>query len=144
MINSKDFDNTESFDNSMINQTQFSFEEPMRETGQPTFETKKNDLQEEANKENKKSKKIPIFALFAGIGFLLVMLGLAAVFMRPRQTTQNITNQTETPTGNKPVVRDPILTRLDNASAELKNADPSKQDLVFPPVNMDIRLDKEK
>lgn len=141
MTNDQNFDNIDN--DATINQTQFSFEEPMRETGRPNFPEKKSVI-DESNQSDKKNKKLPMFLLFAGIGLLLVVLGVAAIFMQPRQTNQVVTEQEEKPTSGKPVVRDPILTRLDNASVELKNADPAKQDLVFPPVNMNIQLDKEK
>lgn len=141
MTNDQNFDNIDN--DATINQTQFSFEEPMRETGRPNFPEKKSVL-DESNQPDKKNKKLPMFLLFAGIGLLLVVLGVAAMFMQPRQVAQEITEETISTDGSKPIVRDPILTRLDNASVELKNADPAKQDLVFPPVNMNIQLDKEK
>ena len=123
----------------MVNQTQFSFEEPIFEDAQVyADETQPKEVQPPVN--NKK-KKILIIAGIVGFLFILLLLLLVVVRARKAVTpTDDPVKQVEETKND-----DPIQDRIDDARDLLEEADPTKQDLSFPPVDMDLRLDpKEK
>lgn len=119
-----------------INQTQFSFEEPIFEDQMVYAEEK--PLADPSQKP-KKSKKVVIFAIVGFVFFLiLVILGIASMG-----------NKTEENTETEPEVvvtkeLGPLQKRIEDARELLDLADPTKQDLSFPPVNMEIRLDPKE
>lgn len=120
-----------------INQTQFSFEEPIFEDTAVYAEEKPV---EDAAPKPKKSKKIVVIAIVGGIVLILGLLILIIVSMR-----NGVEEIVETePEVIVPQELSPLQKRIEDARELLELADPSKQDLAFPPVNMEIRLDQKE
>lgn len=120
-----------------INQTQFSFEEPIFENETVYREDKPEDL------EQKPKSKKKLFIIIGVIGFIFIILLLVLVMaMRGRGSTQEVGEDT-----NPVVAKElgPIQQRIEDSRELLDIADPAKQDLAFPPVDLELRLDpKEK
>lgn len=120
-----------------INQTQFSFEEPIFENETVYREDKPEDL------EQKPKSKKKLFIIIGVIGFIFIILLLVLVMaMRGRGSTQEVDEDT-----NPIVAKElgPIQQRIEDSRELLDIADPAKQDLAFPPVDLELRLDpKEK
>lgn len=119
-----------------LNQTQFSFEEPI-------FEDKAVYIEEKPVKEptEKPKSKKKLFIVIAIIGILLILVSIIFIIIRMK-------NGTKTAIEEEPeviVVKElgPIQRRIEEARELLDLADPTKQDLAFPPVNIGIRLDPE-
>lgn len=120
-----------------INQTQFSFEEPIFENETVYREDKPEDL------EQKPKSKKKLFIIIGIVGFIFIILLLVLVMaMRGKGTTQQVDEDTD------PVISKelgPIQQRIEDSRELLDIADPAKQDLAFPPVDLELRLDpKEK
>ncbi len=121
-----------------LNQTQFSFEEPIFEDKAVYMEEKPA---EEPTEKPKSKKKLLIITAVAGIVLILVAILLIIIGMR---------NGNGAVTEEEPEVivaeeLGPLQRRIEDARELLDLADPTKQDLAFPPVNMGVRLDpKEK
>lgn len=120
-----------------INQTQFSFEEPIFENETVYREDKPEDL------EQKPKSRKKLFIIIGVIGFIFIILLLVLVMaMRGRGSTQEVGEDT-----NPVVAKElgPIQQRIEDSRELLDIADPAKQDLAFPPVDLELRLDpKEK
>lgn len=120
-----------------INQTQFSFEEPIFENETVYREDKPEDL------EQKPKSKKKLFIIIGIVGFIFIILLLVLVMaMRSRGSTQEVGEDT-----NPVVAKElgPIQQRIEDSRELLDIADPAKQDLAFPPVDLELRLDpKEK
>lgn len=122
--------------NQPLNQTQFSFEEPIFE----------NPLQYEEEKppvveKSKKSKK----KLYITIGIVVtvfLLLILFVIFLRLR----NRNDVTETLKRDPAIEQElgPLQRRIEQSRFLLESADPTKEDLSFPPVNFDLRLDPKE
>jgi len=120
----------------LTNQTQFSYEEPYRESSRVVA----GEAEPATPKPNSKKKLI----ILVGIGiFLLFFVLILLAAMRPKQIEVGQFQQPvfATPV---PVEVSPLLERVNRLEAELQDADPVKQSLVFPPVDMEIRLDPKK
>lgn len=118
------------------NQTRFSVEEPIFTDF--NVEMPVDESQQEQNKKPNKRKKILIIG---GVVFFLVII-LLLVLTRGKSPVQiPIFEPEETPTV---VSDDPFVVRIENAKLDLEIADPANQDLTFPPVDMDIRIDEKK
>ncbi len=117
----------------LTNQTQFSYEEPYRESSRVVA----GEVETIGSKPKSKKK---LFIL-AGVGvFLLFFALILLAAMRPKQieVTQFQPPVYATPV---PVEVSPLLERVNRLKTELQDADPIKQSLVFPPVDMQIMLD---
>ncbi len=116
-------------------QTKFTQEEPLFE--QP-------DSPELVVGEAQKTTKSANRLILIGGGLLVVLMLLvivvAALSQRPAKTSQVVASPSPSP-----VVLDEteLARRVTQLKSDLTSADPTKQDLIFPPVNMDIRLDKK-
>ena len=123
------------------NQTKFSVEEPLFEQmGQmPGPENPEPVVQKPLFKQKKF-----IIALIAIITLLiLVMLFLVNAYINERKRVQEEEppeNVVETPSDPN----HPLYQRIKSAQEELKEADPSEQDLVYPTMDYNIRLDPDK
>lgn len=122
------------------NQTKFSLEEPLFEqTGQiPQDEI----LEPQKQKPLLKQKKF-VISLIVGVTLLiLLLLYLVNAYIE----SQKLVQDTGTPDATEEAVsgpKHPLLQRIESAQIELKDADPSEQDLVYPTMDYDIRLDRE-
>lgn len=70
---------------------------------------------------------------------LVLLVGIAAMSRRP-STVKPSVQPSATPTS---VSQTEMEKRVTELQKQLESADPTKQDLVFPPVDMQIRLDKK-
>lgn len=122
---------------SSINQTQFSFEEPIFENSAVYAEEK--PVEEPTEKPQNKKKIIGI----AVVGVVLILIAIIAIISSMRNKTEEVIETEPEAVVTKEL--GPLQKRIEDARELLDLADPSKQDLAFPPVNMGIRLDpKEK
>ncbi len=116
-----------------INQTQFSFEEPIFENETVYREDKPEDL------EQKPKSRKKLFIIIGVIGFIFIILLLVLVMaMRGRGSTQEVGEDTNPVVANE---LGPIQQRIEDSRELLDIADPAKQDLAFPPVDLELRLD---
>lgn len=123
------------------NQTKFSLEEPLFEQmGQipgpenPEVQVKTPLL---------KQKKFIIALIVIITLFVLFLLFIINAYI----SQQKLVQEQEPPesTVQQPSDPDhPLYQRIKSAQSELKDADPSKQDLVYPTMDHDIRLDADK
>ena len=123
---------TESYD-----QTQFVAEEPLFE--QPVKLTAPHVSKPENSEPKKPSKKRVFMLVTMGLFFFLLLLIVIAAAMR-RQTSPLDEGEVIEEEQQEKMI-DPFRQRIKDLGAELKAADPTKDDLPFPPVDMDIRLD---
>lgn len=120
-------------ENQSINQTQFSFEEPIFENQASYSEEKPVD----ENLDKKKGKKKRL--ILVGIGIFIVLLSL--IILLARNGNGMIEEIIEPPMQEVPRELSPLQLRIEDARELLELADPSKQDLAFPPVDLNLRLD---
>lgn len=120
-----------------INQTKFSFEEPI--FADSAVYTEKKPEQDAAPKP-KNNKRV----LVVVIGIVLVVLLLLALLMASRMR-RGVT-QVEEDVSEPVEVQElgPLQKRIEEARELLELADPAKQDLAFPPVDLNIRLDPKE
>ena len=118
-----------------VNQTRFSVEEPIFTDFNVEVPV------DESNPEQKKPNKRKKVLIIGGIVFFVIMLLLIVFTSRGGPVDIPIFEPEETPVV---VSDDPFEVRINNARLDLEIADPSNQDLTFPPVDMDIRIDKKK
>lgn len=121
-----------------VNQTQFSFEEPIFENTQVYIDESKPSSPQTPNNKKK--------YIFIGVGiclFVLVLVFLILVFiLRRNLVTEDGDSQIrETKSATQ---LGPIEQRIEDARVLLNTADPTKQDLSFPPVDLNLRLDKKE
>ncbi len=119
----------------LTNQTQFSIEEPIREEKSAESHTDGPH----AAIPQKKSKKIVVVIVVVIVIFLLCILLLAA------SSRKQISGPIATPEASvTPSVQQdhPLLGRVNRLRSQLDIADPTKQPLLFPPVDLTIRLDE--
>ncbi len=120
-----------------INQTQFSFEEPIFENSAVYVEEK--PVEEPTEKPQNKKKIIGI----AIVGIVLILISVIVLISSMRNKTEEVIETEPEAVVTKEL--GPLQKRIEDARELLDLADPSKQDLAFPPVNMGIRIDpKEK
>lgn len=119
-----------------INQTQFSFEEPIFENQAVYMEDKPEDPDQKAKD---KKKKIIIGAV---LGILLIIIAILLLLVINRKPAETIQEEV----ANEVVTKElgPLQKRIEDARELLELADPSKQDLAFPPIDLEIRLDKKE
>jgi hypothetical protein len=127
------------------NQSQFSAQESMiAERSQHSLEETAQPSEEETNQSNAAKRRqqliIGVVALLA-----LIILGLALlVWMSsgasPKESNLDDTNLVQT----LPPEAGPLQVRVNNLKTQLMQADPAKNDLALPPLDMDLRLDPKQ
>jgi hypothetical protein len=115
-----------------INQTQFSFEEPIFEN-QAVYQEK---LPTDEVKKSKNKNLLIIITSVAGV--VVILLGL---FIAIGMKNGNGFLVEPEPELIVPKELSPLEQRIQDARDLLDIADPAKQDLAFPPVDLQIRLD---
>lgn len=116
------------------NQTHFAYEEPL-------FEQPPTVPSDEPVKPPVPwyKKKLVLVGIIGGVLFLLLLL---LILMQPRRQEPEDSKATPTPS---PVANfGPLEARVIELQQELEAADPAKQDLPFPPVNMEMRIPDER
>lgn len=117
-----------------INQTQFSFEEPIFANSAVYTEKKP---EENPTQKPKSKKKLVIIVIC--VFLILLLLLLLVLASRMRRSTSQVDTDTPQPVQTEEL--GPFQKRIEGARELLELADPAKQDLAFPPVSLDIRLD---
>ena len=119
----------------LLNQTSFSEEEPLLE--------KPADYDEKLANRKKffktKQEKLLKILIFLFSFFLILIIALYFVFKKPKPV------EIEKPTEKVEQVQslDPLRKRIKVLSEDLNEADPTKQELPFPPVDLKIRIDPQ-
>lgn len=121
-------------------QTEFTFEEPLfqKRGGEPSVASPMSPVAEAPVK--KKPTLILIVALVAGL--LLLVIGLLAI-AAPAPTEQQRQVQAS-PAASLDPVANPLRQRLNTLDDQLKQADPARPPLTFPPVEMVIELESRQ
>jgi flagellar basal body-associated protein FliL len=119
-------------DKPIPDQTKFSLEEPIFENQAVYYDEVTEE--ELLAKRKKKQKFIIIIAI---MGILLIVLSLLLV----RNGKGQIIPDEESPSIVVPTEMGPFHQRIKDARELLNLADPTKQDLNFPPIDLQIRLD---
>lgn len=120
------------------NQTKFSLEEPLFEqTGQiPGPENPEIEVKTPLLKQKK-------FVIGLIVGFTLLVL-LILFMVNAYIANQKRVQEQEPPESTTEEVNDPnhpLYLRIKSAQQELKDADPSEQDLIYPTLDYDIKLE---
>lgn len=118
------------------NQTHFAEEEPL-------FEESSLPVDPNAPIVPRK-KKSPLALILIGAGLIVIVILFLIVIMllMPVQMLPTKAKPSPTPTVKKDVSA--LEQRINELDVDLKQADPSKLDLPFPPVNMELELDKKR
>jgi hypothetical protein len=123
----------------LANQTQFAVEEAAKETpGTAVSSTAISSPQTPPQGPNKKLVLLIGMAVFLGLVTVLLML-----FGKPRQSVTQQLVPTATPVVNT-IANPELQQRIDELQADLSKADPSKNDFLFPSVDMTLQLEKDK
>lgn len=122
------------------NQTKFSLEEPLFE--------QMGQIPEPENPEVKETTpllKQKKFVIMLIVGVTLVVLGVLYL-INSYISQQKLVKDQELPEEvQEPQDPDhPLYQRIKSGQQELKDADPSQQDLVYPTLDYGIRLDPDK
>lgn len=122
-------------------QTRFSLEKPLFEQmGQIPIDEPENPVPKVPLLKQKKF----IILLIAGITVLiLVILFIVNAYISQQKKVHTDGTPEETEAAS-PGSSEPLKRRIDSAQKELKDADPSQQDLVYPTMDYQLRLDSKK
>lgn len=125
-----------------LDQTQFAENRPLYE--EPAYSLLEDD---ESQKVDEGSNKKPIYKqkivwLIAAIVILLLIIVIATPSRKTPEQAEEVApeivdEQTE-------ISSDPLRKRVDDLRSELKDADPTKPQLIFPALNRRIELDSSK
>ncbi len=115
------------------NQTEFAYEEPI-------FSGLNVEMPVEPKPvvpETKKSKK-KLFIIIGIVVFVLILI-LVVVASKLKKPPVEVVDEEKA----EVIAKDfgPFEERIKNARIDLEVADPSNQDLTYPPVNMKLRID---
>lgn len=129
---------------SLTNQTQFSQEEPYLE--RQIKDQSKDSVKEAPPKEavvapSKPPLSMRVKILIGSSGFLVVLLLVLLVASKNGSKTQTLEPEPTIVPSAVPAAANPLLDRVVSLKAAHDTADPSENELSFPPVSMDIRLD---
>jgi hypothetical protein len=121
-------------------QTQFAQEEPLFEkTAEVVLPPAPAPTPTPSDVPPKKSKMLLFVA--GGLIFFIFIIGviLLAVFTRSKTPASDIDEQE---TEEEQQMLGPFMQRLNELESQLQAADPSKEELPFPPIDMEIRLEE--
>jgi hypothetical protein len=138
-------------ENEAIDQTKFAEEEPLFEprsggkelnvkmpTPAETSDLAPGNSDSSAKTPIKKSLFKKIILIAVGVIVFIVVLALIA-----RQPQLGPSQEPTASPSPSPVAVGALNQRVNQLKLDLKSADPTKQELVFPPVNLNLRLDKK-
>jgi len=125
------------FKSDSYNQTEFSAEEPLYEKVRSPEKPAEPMPEEEvavAPKDNKKKKIL----IASGIIFASFLIIISVLMSGGGTTSESKLNPTPTPEAVD--TRTPMQARLEELQAELREADPNQQPLLFPSMDYNISL----
>lgn len=118
-----------------LDQTAFSAEQPALQDPELTFD----QMEKQANKLKKKpiykQKKFIVVIPLIFIVLVIVLLLLLPKKPEPPEEEELVLPPSQEQTSNY------MVERIRRLQAELKEADPTKTDILFPPVDMKLELD---
>ncbi len=120
--------------NDELNQTQFMAEEQIFADNNVMMPDPVVEVKEKPSKKSK--KKIAIIVGLVIFFLLLILLLLLKMKKKPIKQTEDLV---------KEVVNEeltPMQEKIKDLQDDLEVADPSNQNLTFPPVDLELRLDK--
>jgi hypothetical protein len=115
------------------NQTEFSSVEPL-------FEKPPVDPATLVPKPAPKSHRVLMFVI-GGVVVVVLLIIVLVVLLSRRQMLPTLLPQ---PTPTPSTQLDPLRQEVVNLRTELEAADPTKQELPFPPVDLDIFLEQQR
>lgn len=118
-----------------LDQTQFFMERPLDES--PVDFTDPEVL-----KQNQKKKRVLGLGIGAVVAVLVLIIGLASYMQTPAEIIE--VEPSPSPTPALSAARTGLLGKLDVLRENLEAADPTKSNLLFPGVDLDIRLEPAK
>lgn len=123
----------------LTNQTQFMGEEPLlsRPTSPPPAIPQPENLPEEEKVSFFRSRKGRL--LLAGGVILILLMGVVSILVlgNKKTPTQRIAEEMEEAV-NREI--SPLQEKIDLLKIQLEGADPTKQSLAFPPVDLDLEI----
>ena len=119
----------------ITNQTDFSGSQPMRQRPEAITTPPPFSENDQNQRPWYKTKKV-FLAVIPGLLLLLILV--VALIPRKEQLPDSME---PTPTPAVEQTNDPMLLRTQRLQAELQEADPSKTDILFPPIDMELELD---
>lgn len=136
-----------------INQSEFVQDAPLhqplpQESTQQQHSKERSSVAPESETPQKpagQKKKIPTKAIILAVPLVLIVLLFVAVQIKNRQQPQTPAPALQ-PGLTEPaqkVDRNPLQQRIDALKTELQQAEPTKQELSFPPVAQDLSLEKQ-
>lgn len=124
----------------LTNQTQFASEEPLfQDVSSPLEETEEAQAHQQQLARERKRLTLIVSGVVA---FLVLLIVTAAVLMPKHMITKKVVVTSPSPTMT--AQESQLQQQLDVVDTNLKNADPSKLDLPFPPVNLSLSLDNTR
>lgn len=122
------------------NQTEFAGKTPILEMADSLPSPEVVVVDEKAAAKAKRTKLALVAVVFSVLVFMLLLLlikqALPKMAAPSPEETPDVVNQTKT--------LDPLLEEIYLISDDLRAADPSVEETIFPPVDMGLRLDPAK
>lgn len=128
--------------NRTYDQTQFSLEEPLFENVAALPPEPEKPKEEKPKIPWYKQRKLVILAI-VGVS-ILVLLILYIISMMIAASRAPVVSEPEEVIPVEQRSESQLLRRIEITKDELNEADPNQQQLVFPAVDMDVRLDPER
>ncbi len=122
--------------NENINQTQFFEEGPLLQPESSLIPPEVAPIPETP------WYKKPVVVIVGLLVLLMALLLAAALILRPREMMSDIL-QTE-PSPSPVTQSDPLQAKVKALQKELLDADPAKQELPFPAVNLELKIPDDK
>ncbi len=119
-------------------QTQFGLESPLFTV--PRKSKPESELTPEEITRQKRQRLL--IGLGIGLLILLMVLVVVAALMKPRVSKTLTPDASSTPVPHQQL--SPLEQKVDTLRKDLRLADPTRQDLPFPPVDLEIQLDTIK
>ncbi len=124
-----------------IDQTKFSVEQPLFEQIGPLPEPE--FVEKEIKPPLLKRKKV-VIGLIAVVTFLVLLVLLLINMVINSRKKVTVPEASPTIGESRKVEVGPLLKRVEVAREELKEADPTKNELVFPTLDYSLRIDPKK
>lgn len=115
------------------NQTNFTWEEPIFEAVHQPIDPNATSI----SVATPWFKKPIIILALAVVGLLITLIAVASLF---RPSPAPLVEASPSPSPVQVTVSDPLRQEIEALQVELQEADPSKLDLPFPPVNFELQI----
>lgn len=121
-----------------IDQTKFATEEPLFE---PIGSYPEPEYEEREVKPPLLKRRKVVVTLVAAVTVLVMLLLLIVNVIIQRSKLVTVPEPSPTIENKRVPATEPLLKRVEVAKLELKEADPTKNELVYPTLDYSIRLD---